>query len=551
MATENIPVFNKYDGNGAATEFSIGFPYLDTSFIKVYIKRTGEEEEKLDDSRFSFVNDTTIKFPVLETDNVLQEGEVITIQRETSLGSDYEFDNQIRLFPEEVMNADDLSFQQIQELARDLERAVKVKPTDNQTSDELIDEVYTSLKTATEVAEKAITSSNQAQQAADNAIASVEEAQKQVIAVTEYTDQKKAEIDNIVKEAEESVDSTIASAVEEVRQSALDAAYEAINDAAAEATAIAVEYTNKEIKPQLNEIANNASESAENASESAGLAAEEAEEAKHWAEDSRVWATGEDTEVDELESGEHSARVYSELAKAGAVRAEEAEARIGDVVHKDGEETITGQKTFETTNEKTLNLVAKDIDTSYIPLTDSTQAIVSIRDVLGNIMGYIFAHNFATGHQQVGFQAHRVVDGVDKYVSFLCGVDGNGTPYTKAYTPTNDTNSDQVATTAWVKNILKTSGVGLATFSKAQKGYYQFTNGLIINWGYLGEGGTDATLTYAKAFSSATSYGACVCPVSSTAYGYPSYLKSRSATNCVIRRNDSNKPATLIVAVGY
>lgn len=347
MATENVPVFNKYDGNGAATEFSIGFPYLDTSFIKVYIKRNGENEEKLDDSRFSFVNDTTIKFPVLETDTVLQEGEVITIQRETSLGSDYEFDNQIRLFPEEVMNADDLSFQQIQELARDLERAVKVRPTDNQTSDELIDEVYGSLSSAIDIAGDAINAANQAQQAADNAIASVEEAQKQVIAVTEYTDQKKAEIDNIVKEAEESVDSTIASAVEEVRQSALDAAYEAINDAAAEATAIVVEYTNKEIKPQLNEIANNASESAENASESAGLAAEEAEEAKHWAEDSRVWATGEDAEVEELESGEHSARIYSELAKAGAIRAEEAEGRIGDVAHLSNDETFTGQKTFE------------------------------------------------------------------------------------------------------------------------------------------------------------------------------------------------------------
>ena len=246
MATENVPVFNKYEGNGAATEFSIGFPYLDTSFIKVYIKRNGENEEKLDDSRFSFVNDTTIKFPVLDTDTVLQEGEVITIQRETSLGSDYEFDNQIRLFPEEVMNADDLSFQQIQELARDLERAVKVKPTDEKTSDDLIDEVYNNLKEAIEVADRAIDAANQAQEAADNATEAVNDAKQQIVVVTEYVDQKKVEIDNIVKEAEESVDGTITSAVEEVRQSALDAANEAISDAAAQATVIGVDYANNQ-----------------------------------------------------------------------------------------------------------------------------------------------------------------------------------------------------------------------------------------------------------------------------------------------------------------
>lgn len=314
MATENVPVFNKYDGNGAATEFSIGFPYLDTNFIKVYIKRIGEEEEKLDDSRFSFVNDTTIKFPVLETDTVLQEGEVITIQRETSLGSEYEFDNQVRLFPEEVMNADDLSFQQIQELARDLERAVKVKPTDEKTSDELIDEVYSSLKTATETTEKAIISANQAQEAVDNAIAAVEETQRQVEEVIQSVDVAKDEINQTVTNAQQEINSTvdeaqmdlsdtIQQAVEDVKREAVEAAEGAISDATATVTGIVVDYTNNEIKPELvgyKDIAET----------SATLA--------------RTWATGTDDEVQAIEADEHSSRTYAEQAEKSAIAAAEA-----------------------------------------------------------------------------------------------------------------------------------------------------------------------------------------------------------------------------------
>jgi hypothetical protein len=293
MATENVPVFNKYDGNGAATEFSIGFPYLDTNFIKVYIKRIGEEEEKLDDSRFSFVNDTTIKFPVLETDTVLQEGEVITIQRETSLGSEYEFDNQVRLFPEEVMNADDLSFQQIQELARDLERAVKVKPTDEKTSDELIDEVYTSLKTATETADKAIASANQAQEAADKATEAAAQAELQI-------------------------NETVANAVEDVKRAAVDATNDIIDQAADLVTEIAKTDINAYVTDTITPLVSNAEADASNAAESAELAANEADESKHWAEDSRVWATGEDAEIEEIAPNqyEHSSRGYADLAMA-------------------------------------------------------------------------------------------------------------------------------------------------------------------------------------------------------------------------------------------
>ena len=332
MSTENVEVFNRYRGNGAATQFSIGFPYLKREYVKVYLfKGATGEEVKLSSNRFSFVNDSTIKFPVLDTDEILQEGDILTIQRETTLGSEFEFDNQRRLFPVEVMNADDLSFQQIQELRREINRSVRVNPTAEETPEELLNTVYDKLDSATSIAGEAIAAADQATIAAEKATVAVEAAEKQVIVVTEYIDEKKLEIDTIVAEAEASVGDAITQATEDVKQQALDAAQESIDTAAEQATAIVIDHVNNEVKPQLNEIASNAAESAENASESAGLAANEsgnaaisATDAQHYAEDSRIWAEGSDSEVKNVD-GEHSSKGWANEAKSSASAAKASE----------------------------------------------------------------------------------------------------------------------------------------------------------------------------------------------------------------------------------
>ena len=222
------------------------------------------------------------------------------------------------------------------------------------------------------------------------------------------------------------------------------------------------------------------------------------------------------------------------------------------------EQTITGHKSFETTNDITLDLIAKEIDNTTVPESDVTQYVINIKDQLDNILGDLFAHKLADGKHQIGLQAKNTIwmDGagyIDNYATIKLGFpheSGNSFIDFSAGT-VSIKNSNIITEKTLSSNLKSNSSTYLATWSKGQSGYYTFTNGLILNWGYLSEGGTDATFTYKKAFSSATSYSACVCPVSSTAYGYPSYLKSRSATNCVIRRNDSNKPNTLIIAIGY
>lgn len=325
MSTENVEVFNRYYGNGVATQFSIGFPYLKREFVKVYLyKKDTDEEEVLNSDQFSFVNDTTIQYPVLSTDEILKEGDILTIQRETELGSEFEFDNQRRLFPVEVMNADDLAFQQIQELSREIKRAVRVNPTAAETPEELLQTVYDKLDSATEIAGDAISAANQAQTAADNATAAVNSAEQTLANVTAYVDSAKVDIDSTVAQAKADVNSAIDEATMDISNIVSDAegsitniavteANKAIANAAQEATDMATaslnSYVDGTVKPSLqtyvdqaqedansaatsmeqaalsataaSNYASNASADADNAAESAGLAANSAAEASN------------------------------------------------------------------------------------------------------------------------------------------------------------------------------------------------------------------------------------------------------------------------------
>ena len=194
-------------------------------------------------------------------------------------------------------------------------------------------------------ASKAASSAQSALVASNNAIGQLAQAESlllsaetQLTDTVQYVDAAKADIDatvaagkqeinTTIDDAQMSLSDTINQAVEDVKTEAVNAAQDAINDAAATATGIVVNYTNNDIKPQLNEIASNAAESAENASESAGLAANEsgnaaisAADSQHYAEDSRIWAEGSDSEVKNVD-GEHSSKVWSEMAKTSATSA--------------------------------------------------------------------------------------------------------------------------------------------------------------------------------------------------------------------------------------
>lgn len=221
MSTQNVPVYNQYLGNGVATQFSIGFPYLNRDYVKVYLLRKDGAQELLDSTRYTFVNDKVIEFPTLPTDSVLNDGDVLTIQRETPLGSDYEFDNQKRLFPVKVMNADDLSFQQIQELAREIKRAVKTSPTDTTTGDDLLQKFNQEVVEAKEAAVDSKNSATASASSASESKAQVDRAQGIVDAFDTNAAQKTQEYNT---NAQQKFDSFNQNAAE--KQAAVDASAE-------------------------------------------------------------------------------------------------------------------------------------------------------------------------------------------------------------------------------------------------------------------------------------------------------------------------------------
>ena len=175
-------------------------------------------------------------------------------------------------------------------------------------------------KTAVNAAAQAATSAQSALVSSTNAINTLRNAENTINQATtlltetqEYVDNAKLDIDNTVETGKQEINTTIDDAktelsdtiqqsVEDVKQQALNAAQGAINDAAAQAVAIAVEYANNEIKPELVTYRDSAEEDATSAAESARVA--------------RVWATGEDAEVHEIEADEHSSRGYADLAMA-------------------------------------------------------------------------------------------------------------------------------------------------------------------------------------------------------------------------------------------
>ncbi len=68
-------------------------------------------------------------------------------------------------------------------------------------------------------------------------------------------------------------------------------------------------------------------------------------------------------------------------------------------------------------------------------------------------------------------------------------------------TPETSDNSTKGATTAFVKSLLSSNG-GLATWSQNANGYYKFSNGLIVQWGYA----SNSPVTFPTAFTSSSSY---------------------------------------------
>lgn len=187
---------------------------------------------------------------------------IIVIRRDYNITQGVDL-NDYNEFPaetiERVFDKQTMVIQQLKEIS---DRCVKVPQTDDQTPEELLDEVYSKLDTATEVANRAIEAADAAADAAEEAKQAVVSAEQQVVRIEKYVDEKKVEIDNSINNAKNTINGIVTDAEKKV---------DAIVDDAA-------------------------SVAATKASETA-----------------RIWAEGADDEVKTL-GGTHSSMVSAELA---------------------------------------------------------------------------------------------------------------------------------------------------------------------------------------------------------------------------------------------
>lgn len=304
MSTAYSSAKQQYIGNGVTTEWGFDFPIKKHSELKVYLKRSGLSQVLLEEGvDYSFVTENTIAFPIKTGEAKLQAADVLALQRESVFESEYNFSNQQRLEPEEVMHADDNLERQIQELKRDSESAIKVLPTSNvdpNTLFEQVDRVYGSVDNIDTVAnDKAnvdavagsITNVNTVSGDIESVKTVANNIESVVVDATNISDIKTVagSIANVNKTAG-SIDNVNAVAPSISSVNTVAANISSVNTAASNMAAIQAAPT----------AATNAAQSAAQAANSATISA-----------NSAIWAEGTDAQVQAL-GGVHSSKGWAE-----------------------------------------------------------------------------------------------------------------------------------------------------------------------------------------------------------------------------------------------
>lgn len=211
MSTAYSSAKQQYIGNGVTTEWGFDFPIQKHSELKVYLKRSGQLQVLLEEGvDYSFVTENTIAFPIKTGEAKLQATDVLALQRESVFESEYNFSNQQRLEPEEVMHADDNLERQIQELKRDVTQAIRIQPTSNINTDEYfiaVESIYENLDKINNVSDHSseiITCSNN--------IEAIQDAPNQANAASQSASDAAQSATNAVNSATDSANSATASA---------------------------------------------------------------------------------------------------------------------------------------------------------------------------------------------------------------------------------------------------------------------------------------------------------------------------------------------------
>lgn len=149
--------------------------------------------------------------------------------------------------------------------------------------------------------------------------------------------------------------------------------------------------------------------------------------------------------------------------------------QLDNTVHKTGNETITGLKTFNNTvycvnnNAYYHNIPGYTIGTA--PSTNYYPNTLRLNDSTGQYFGFYGPEMLTDGSYYVRMGVRSQVDST-KYSILKVGCLSDGTFYTSAPTPPTGDNSSQIATTAYVTNKVST---------KADKASFQVVSALPAN----------------------------------------------------------------------
>lgn len=344
----------------------------------------------------------------------------------------------------------------------------------------------------------------------------------------------------------------------------IDSDVAAVASISSNVTAVAGNATN------INDVASNATNINAVAGDIANINAVAADlaninSASTYADNANIWAEGTDAQVQAL-GGVHSSKGWAEQSSQGQVQADWAEAdsteksyiknKPTNLVTTDTAQTITGFKTFSnyglSSDSAQIDVVCENLDLNNLPSSDVWSGI-EFRDANGTRVAKVEPTLQPDGTMLLQLSVSRPVNGTMKYGTLAICVKPDGTVYSRAPTPDSSDNTTKIATTAFVKSVLSSSGNGLATISKSGNGYCQFTNGLLIQWG-RGNGTISSnkmTITFPKSFSSASSYAVTtnITYSSTTASGWANIV-SCTATNFVSTVDSNGKPKHWL-AIGY
>lgn len=171
-----------------------------------------------------------------------------------------------------------------------------------------------------------------------------------------------------------------------------------------------------------------------------------------------------------------------------------------NVVHRTGTEEVDGLKLFK-----------GDVRVGRIALKSDTYKDIQWIDEAGVRVGTARAICSADGSRR--FEIFAAKEDGSRTTGIVNYFNADGKEKSSCVTPDYTSNDTSIATTNFVKRAFANSGYGLATFSKAQQGYYKFSNGLIIQWGQSSGTAVPRTVTMPTAFTGAKTFKAFIQPL--------------------------------------